>query len=213
MKEILEFKGRLIYTGWSNPWRLLTDEGEIDLWPLFDQFFLSLDGKPASQERGRDNYTLRVDEKSKSLFEYVPDEYILLKEIDGVGISNVFAYLDTILIWLTGRKVEIEIIDGERIEIRADKSEKVYGVSFREDTNSWPISRKVAKKICKIGKKDCCIFLSVGQNAVGQKGFFCMKFDTPFARILLDRFSKRKIHGRIGNCGFLGWEKQTASCL
>ena len=105
-----KLKGRLLYTGWFNlPWKLVTDDGEIDIWPIIDKFLTSLNGKRANHQEARDGYTLSADEASEFQFKYIPGEYALLEKPEGFGMSNVHVYLDTALGWLSGRLVEIEI--------------------------------------------------------------------------------------------------------
>jgi len=196
-----EFKGRLLYMGWFNkPWSLIMEGGEIDLWPVVDKFLVSLNSKHADHDQTRDSYTLSVDENSEFQFKYIPGECVLLEKPEGFGMSNVHAYLDGALGWLSGRLVEIEIEEGKRIKFMADKSEKVYGVYFTGEGNSCKILNGAEKTVCKIGQHDCCIFLSVGAD-----GFHCEKFSGSIARTLLDRLAKGNIHAsRIGSCEVLG---------
>ncbi len=203
-----KFKGRLQYMGWFNlPWKLMTDNGEIDLWPVIDKFFTSLNGKRAKHEQKCDGYTLTADENSEFQFKYVPGKHVLLKKSKGFGMSNVYAFFDDTLVWLSGRMVEIEIEDGKQIGFTADKSEEVFGVYFVGDGNSCEIPKGTEKTVCKIGQRDCCIFPSMGAD-----GFGCEKFSGPMARLLLDRLAKGNIHAsRIGNCEILGRkDKKTA---
>lgn len=196
-----KLKGRLLYMGWFNlPWKLVTDEGEIDLWPVIDKFLTSLNGKRASHKQTRDGYTLSADKSSEFQFKYVSGEYVLLKKPEGFGMSNVHAYLDTALGWLSGRLVETEIEDGKQVKFTADASEEVFGVYFVGDGNSCEVPRGAEKTICKAGQHDCCIFLSMGAG-----GFNCEKFSISMARMLLDRLAKGNIRAsRIGNCALLG---------
>ena len=199
-----KFKGRWLYMGWSNPpWRLVVDNGEIDLWPIIDKFLTSLNGKRADHKQERDGYTLAADKSSEFQFKYVPGEYILLEKPENIGVSNVHAYLDNALVWLSGRMVEIEIQDGKQIKFTADKSEKVFGVYF-VDGNSCEIPDGAEKTVCKIGQSDCCIFLLGTTN-----GFQCGKFGGSIARMLLDRLAKGEMRSsRIGNCAILGRKEQ-----
>lgn len=202
-----KLKGRLLYMGWFNlPWKLMTDDGEIDLWPVIDKFLTSLNGKRADHKEERDGYALAADESSEFQFKYVPGEYVLLEKPEGFGMSNVHAYLDTSLGWLSGRMVEIEIEDGKQIKFTADKSEGVYGVYFVGDGNSCEVPSGAEKAICKVGQHDCCIFLSVGAD-----GFNCEKFNSQLARMLLDRLAKGNIRAsRIGNCALVGRKEREA---
>ncbi len=204
-----KLKGRLLYTGWFNlPWKLATDDGEIDIWPIIDKFLASLNGKRANHQEARDGYTLFADEASEFQFKYIPGEYVLLEKPDDFGMSNVHARLDTALGWLSGRLVEIEIEDGKQVRFVADASEEVFGVYFT-DINSCEVPSGAEKTVCKAGQHDCCIFLSVGAG-----GFHCEKFNSPLARMLLDRLAKGTIRAsRIGNCAFLGRKKREAAAV
>jgi hypothetical protein len=198
-------EGRLLYMGWFNPpWKLVTDNGEIDLWPIIDKFLASLNGKRAKHDQKRDGYSLTADESSEFQFKYVPGKYVLLEKLKGFEMSNVHAYnvhayLDETLIWLSGRLVKIEVENGKQIKFIADKSEEVLGVYFFSDGNSCEVPKGVEQTVCKIGQPDCCIFLVVGGD-----GFSCEKFSGPTARVLLDRLAKGNIRAsRIGNCAIL----------
>lgn len=199
-----KLKGRLMFMGWFNlPWKLVTDKGEIDLWPVIDKFLTSLNGKRADHTHRLDGYTLAADESSEFLFTYIPGRCVLLEKLEGTGMSNVHAYLEEILGWLSGRMVEIEIEDGKQIKFAADKFESVHGVYFVGDGNSCGVPSGDEKTVCKVGQPDCCIFLSMG---VGTKGpsFQCEKFNGSIARILLDRLANGRIRARrIGNCALL----------
>ena len=200
-----KLKGRLLYMGWFNlPWKLVTDEGEIDLWPIIDRFLASLNGKRADHEQTRDGYTLSANESSKFQFKYVPGKYVLLEKSEGIGMSNVHAYFDTALGWLSGRLVKIEIEDGKQVKFSVDVSEEVFGVYFVGDGNSCEVPHGVEKTVCKVGQHDCCIFLSMGAG-----GFNCEKFNDPMAHMLLDRLAKGTMRAsRIGNCALLGQRKR-----
>lgn len=203
-----KLKGRLLYMGWFNrPWKLVMEGGaEIDLWPIIDKFLVSLNGKRANHERTRDGYTLSVDESSEFRLEYVTGQYVFLQKTESFGKSNVHAYLDDALGWLSGRLVKVEIENGKQIKFTADKSEKVFGVYFTEEGNSCKVSSDAVKTVCRVGQHDCCIFLSACAD-----GFHCEKFNSPLARMLLDRLAKGTIRAsRIGNCAILGRKKPEA---
>ncbi len=193
------------------PWKLVTDAGEIDLWPFIDEFFTSLNGKRTTRMKmdERCGYALAADKNSEFHFKYIPDEYVLLEKQKGFGGSNVHACLDEALVWLSGRMVEIEIENGKQIKFAADKSEKVYGVYFIEG-NACEVPEDAVKTVCKAGQHDRCIFLSAGSS-----GFLCQKFSGPTARMLLDRLAKRDpLRSRIGNCTILGRkERQKATTV
>lgn len=200
-----KLEGRLLYRGWFNlPWKLVTADGEIDLWPTIHEFLASLNGKRANHERTRDGYMLSVDESSEFRLEYATGQYVLLQKTESFGMSNVHAYLDDALGWLSGRLVKVEIENGKQIKFTADKSEKVFGVYFTGEGNSCKVSSNTVETVCKIGQHDCCIFLSAGAD-----GFHCEKFNSPLARMLLDRLAKGTIRAsRIGNCAILGRRKK-----
>lgn len=192
-------KGRLLYMGLSNrPWKLVTDFNETDLWPLVNVFLSSLNGKCADHKQEQDSYTLAANENSEFKFNYFSDRHAILQKTKGVGMSNVYAYLDDALIWLSGRMVEIEIENGKRIKFIADESEKVYGVYF-VNGNSCEIPDGAEKTVCKIGQRDCCIF-----PVAGAGGFQCTKLSSS-ARTFLDNLAKGRMRAsRIGNCTVLG---------
>lgn len=202
-------KGRLLYMGWFHrPWRLVTADGEIDLWPIIDRFLVSLNGKHAGHQRMHDGYVLSAEKTSRFQFVYVPGDSAVLENTGVFEWSNVHAYLDDVLVWLSGRMVEIEIEDGERVEIAADVSEGVYGVYFVGDGRACEVPSGAEQTVCKIGQHDCCIFVSMGAA-----GFHCEKFSGPLARMLLDRLAKGDIRAsRIGDCANLGRkERETAT--
>src|SRR3989338_6788240 len=98
-----KLKGRLLYTGWLNlPWRLVTNKGEVDLWPTIDKFLTSLNGKRADHKQERDGYALLANEDSAFTFNYSPGRYAILEKRGGFGLSNVHAYFDDSLTWLSG---------------------------------------------------------------------------------------------------------------
>lgn len=205
-----KLKGRLLYMGWFNlPWKLVMENGEVDLWPVIDKFLTSLNGQRASHDRELDGYTLLANESSEFQFKYVPGQYVLLEKPKGFGMSNVHAHLEDALGWLSGRMVEIEIEDGKQIKFTADKSEKVFGVYFVGGGNSCEVSRGVEQTVCRIGQRDCCIFLSASGD-----GFHCEKFNSPMARMLLDRLAKSNIRAsRIGSCALLGRKGREAAAV
>lgn len=196
-----KYKGKLLFMGWFNlPWKLMTDDSEVDLQPIVNKFFASLKGKRATHNQTSESYTLSADKSSEFQFQYIPDEYIVLKKPKGFGMSNVHAYLENALVWFSGRMVKIEIETGKRIKFMADESEDVFGVYFAGAGNSCEVPSGTEETICKIGQPDCCIFLSITSG-----GFSCEKFNGPLARMLLDRLAKGNIRAsRIGNCKILG---------
>jgi len=197
-----KFKGRLLYTGWFNlPWRLVMNDGEeIDILPVINDSLISLNGKRVSYQKTLDSYTLFADVASEFQFKYTPEEYAILLEKKSNGLFiNVKAYLDNVLVWLSGRLVEIEIEEDKQIKFFADASEQVFGVYFT-DNNSCKVPNGAENTICKAGQPDCCIFLSASSG-----GFHCEKFNSSIARALLDRLANGNINAsRIGNCAILG---------
>ena len=196
------WKGKLGYLGWFNlPWRLITEDGEIDLWPMVNDFFLSIGGKKISQDKTPESYTLEVNGLSDFQFEYIPGKSILMRKPKDFSVYNVLHFLDETLVWLSGRRVEVEIGNGKRMKFIADKSEEVFGV-YPSIGNSCEVPKGAEQTVCKLDHSDCCIFLSVDP-----KGFSCEKFNGPMARMLLDRFAKNEINpriSRIGSCKILG---------
>lgn len=203
-----KFQGRLLYMGWFNrPWKLVTAKGEIDLYPIINKFLISLNGKRAQHEQKGNSYVLEANLSSGFQFKYVPDEYVLLEKIEGFEMSNVHAYFESAIGWLSGRMVEIKIMDGKQIKFIADETETVHGVYFVGDGNSCEVEKGDEKTICKVGQSDCCLFLTVGSQ-----GFGCEKFSGSTARMLLDRLAKNEIRAnRIGSCALLGRKKQEAT--
>jgi len=197
---VQKLKGRLLYMGWFNlPWKLVTEKGDVDLWPIINKFLTSLSGKQAWHEETLDGYTLSEDASSEFRFTYVPGKYVLLEK-PGKGMSNVFAYLNTALCQLSGRQVQIEIEKGKQVKFTANPTEKVFGVYFTGDGNWCAVPRDSVESVCKPGQDDCCIFHVWGAN-----GPQCGKFDSFFARQVLDRLAKGATGARrIGNCALLG---------
>lgn len=189
------FSGRLNFFGWHiQPWTLKTEEGEIDLWPLFDAFFTRSKGVRASFEGEVDSFMLRVDENSNSLLEYHNAMVGLVKE---TGWSNVTYFIELKLMALNGRMVIIEV-DEDNINMKPEPTEQVFGVYFSVG-NMCLIPEDKVQDICKPEQeKESCAFLS----ATGD-GYMCQKFDTVMAGLILQRLSQGN-SGRIGNCAILG---------
>lgn len=142
------------------------------------------------------------DDNSDQIVEYkkmVKNILIILINADGsFGMSNIGAHLPDMLQRLNGMSVITTFTDNG-FEIKQDPSEEVYGLYYTRN-NCCKIPEEDVKRICKPGEKNCCIFLSIGSD-----GFECLKFDTPSARMILDRYSKGEIRAsRIGNCKILG---------
>ena len=198
-------QGRLLFTGWLNrPWRLVQNDGEIDLFPLLEDVLLAVAGHPAQHEHTRDSYLFEADQSSDFDLLYEADTNPILMKRDDFGMSNVGAYLGSALGWLNGRKVLVKI-GKQRFAIKADPTEDVHIVRFFGRGNSCRIQEGDEKSICKAGTTDTCIFLTFGPN-----GFECDKFNDPLARTLLGRHAKGTMRAsRIGNCGVNGREESS----
>ncbi len=196
------YKGRLVFMGWDNPWVLSTGNGDIDIRKPIDEILVRLDGQLAEHNNGKNFYSIWQDNNSKFRYSY---NAMCLNKVDEFGFSNVQAYLENGLVWLSGRLVEI-YAEGSSLKIVADPSEKVFGVYFTKD-NYCAVSDEDARGICKPGGTDCCVFLGMGAT-----GFQCLKFAGPTARMLLDRLAQDTIRAkRIGNCEVLGRKDQSTS--
>lgn len=196
---VQKLRGKLFYFGWFNhPWRLVAEEGEIDVWPAVDAFFSRIAGKRASHYEHQEGYGILTDQNSEYIFHYTPDGLVLLEKEKGIGGSNVHAYLDNTFLRLNGRTVEIEA-DESSLRVTADPSEKVFHVPLTHG-NSGKVSDKIAQDICKMGQGDAaCIFLTFS----GER-YFCEKFNDPLARASLDRLAQGTIQARrIGDCALL----------
>lgn len=202
----MKLEGRLMYMGWTKlPWTLETNDGEIDLWPVIEEFFVSINGKKAEHKRTKDSYVLFADENSEMEFTYISGQYVLLKSVDGIGMSNVNAHLNESLIWLSGRLIKVEFELGKRIKISADESEEVHGVYRIEGSNACEVCKGDERIVCKIGQPDCCIFLTMGVEGF----YYCEKFSGMLARELLYRLVHGDIRAtRIGNCKLLIRDKE-----
>ena len=205
MSEKKELKGRLYFLGWFiSPWKLVTEDlSEINLWPEVEGVLKSLNGKGADQYRNKDSYILVANKGAVFHLEYKPGESLALVKKNSFAFSNVQAYLEESLIWLSGRLVVAEF-EKHRLSISADPSENVFGVYFTGEGNSCKIPAGAEETVCKIGQgKDTCIFAAVSGG-----GFLCEKFSGSMARMMLDRFASGTMNsGRIGNCAVLGREK------
>jgi hypothetical protein len=184
-----EIKGRLLYTGAKPhfPWKIAESEYiEIHLLPAVDRFFTSLNGKLVRHELGRNSYTLVTNEMGMR-FEYT-----------GGLVASRSTHLNETLVWLSGRVVEVEIEDGKRIMLAADKSERVFGVRFTSGGNFCKVSNNDAQTVCRVGRQDKCVFLSESVD-----GFHCSKF-VPKAFTILEQLPKDNVRGaHIGSCALL----------
>lgn len=198
-------KGILTFISFWHPINLETKDGEIDLRVQIFELFEELNGKKTSMTCGMNNLTINADEESKYVMKFLRDTenggetiLMILDIPDDFGFSNIGAYLPNTLQRLNGMQVIVEV-DDKSISFNHDNNEKVHEIKY-SDNNSCHISNDDAKNICKIGQKDCCIFLTASGN-----GFNCEKFNSHMARIFLDRHAEGTMNAtRIGNCKIVG---------
>lgn len=203
-------KGKLTFISLWHPINLETEDSELDLRVQYFGLFRNLNGKKANMKYGMNDLTILADEDSEyeMVFEKSGDEIestdtdtigiILKKSGEGWGMSNIGAYLPDALQRLNGMQVIVEVKE-DSIAIRHDETEEVYEIKYTHN-NSCRIPDEDVKKICKIGKADCCIFCSVSGN-----GFLCQKFDGHMATHLLNRHAEGTMRAsRIGNCKIVG---------
>jgi hypothetical protein len=176
--------------------------GDIDLRDYYFELFKTLNGVKSKMDYSMNSIEISADENSDKVVKYENNEngiLILLNNADGsFGMSNIGAYLPDMLQRLNGMKV-IASITGNSIKITNDLKEKVFEIYYTRN-NCCKIPDDKIKTVCKIGEKDCCIFICAGSD-----GFECLKFDSPSARMLLDRYSKKDMRAsRIGNCKIVG---------
>ncbi len=193
-----QLKGKLKFISLFHPIML----GKIDLRQYYFKLFENLNGVKTKMNYSMNSIEIIADETSDKVVKYENDKdgiLILLNNSDGsFGMSNIGAYLPDMLQRLNGMKVIADITD-KGINITNDPKEKVLGIYYTRN-NCCKIPDDKIKTVCKIGEKDCCIFVSASSD-----GFECLKFDSPLARMLLDRYSKKDMRAnRIGNCKILG---------
>ncbi|MFH1990630.1 MAG: hypothetical protein ABIJ19_02125 [Patescibacteria group bacterium] len=202
--EIL--KGRLRFLGWGHkPW-LLSDENDqqIDIWPYFERVLTSLNGKSAKMEwigkKSLSGISFKLDKSSEFKVEFKVGVATAMVKKEGIGWSNIIAYVENALQAINGRQVIVKIRNNYSFFIEADPTEKVFGLYYTHN-NSCSIPNHEAMEICQIGKGvHSCIFASVTGD-----GFECQKFDSPMARMILDRMARSMISARrIGSCAILG---------
>jgi hypothetical protein len=191
-------KGKLKFISLFEPIMI----GNVDLRDYYFKLFEKLNGVKTKMDYSMNSIEIVADENSDKVVKYENDGngiLILLNNADGsFGMSNIGAYLPDILQRLNGMKVIANITD-IGIKITNDPKEKVFEIYYTRN-NCCKIPDDKIKTVCKIGEKDCCIFISAGSD-----GFECLKFDSPSARMLLDRYSKKDIRAsRIGNCKIVG---------
>lgn len=194
-------KGKLEFISFWHPIKLITNDGELDLRTEYFRVFTNLNGKKTSMKEGMNDITIYADENSEYQMEFEKNDtiFMMLDKINGLGWSNINAYLPDMLQRLNSMQVIVEI-DDAHIGICHDENEKVFELKYTGDGNSCKIPDDKVKEICKIGETDCCIFCAVGRD-----GFSCEKFNSYMSRILLDRHSKGEMRAsRIGNCKIIG---------
>lgn len=198
-------KGKLEFISFWNPIKLETENGIVDLREAYFQVFNSLNGKKCSMDGKMNSLKILADETSDRVMKFErnekEDSILMLLEIPepGWGMSNLGAYVPSMLERLNGMQVIVEY-DNESISIKHDETEEVFEIKYTGGGNSCKVSDDKVKEICKPGTENACIFLSAGPD-----GFECQKFNSPMARILLDRYSNKTMRAsRIGNCKIIG---------
>lgn len=194
-------QGKLEFISLWDKIKLTNETGEIDLRDCYFKLFEQLNGKKTRMEQDKNSIDFIADETADRVINYLNDGErigISLESEDKVSWSNIGAYLACTLQTLNGRDVIVRV-DETGIKISNSPNEKVMGLYYT-DGNTCKIPDDKVKEVCKIGTNDCCIFCSAGA-----KGFSCLKFDTPSARMLLYRYSKKEMNAsRIGDCAILG---------
>lgn len=190
-----ELNGRLQYEG--NAWKLVKYIGEIDLSPIINEFAMSLNNKRVKEKMWPDCYTLEADEDSSFQIKHFPGKYVLLGRDSSAKIQDL---LYKALLSLSGRMVKMELENGKKIRLVADKAEKVFGVYFVSG-NSCEVPNGAEQTICEIGQSTRCIFLRTSAC-----GCYCEKFNWLIASVLLSMLANDEIrkNSRIGNCELLG---------
>lgn len=193
-----QLKGKLEFISLFKPIMI----GETDLREYLFNFFENLNGKKSKMIYSMNSFGIVLDENSDQVIEYKKADdslLIILVNADGsFGMSNIVAHLPDMLQRLNGMNVIASITD-DKFDITDDPEEEVFGLYYTRN-NCCKISDDNVKKVCKVGEKDCCIFVSTSSE-----GFECLKFDSHTAGMLLDRHSKNEMNAtRIGNCKILG---------
>jgi len=193
--------GKLEFISLIHSIKLINENSIIDLREYFFDIFSKLNDKKSKMEYTKDSIEFLIDDTSEYILKYENDNkglLILMQKIEGFGWSNVIYYLSSILEKLNGRQIIVNLNEYS-IKIEPDNKENVYGLYYTNN-NSCKIDDNKVKETCKPNTNDCCIFLTVSND-----GFTCEKFNSPIARMLLDRYDKKQIRAnRIGNCKILG---------
>jgi hypothetical protein len=197
----IEFTGKLVFHGWDAPWLVFGDTGANDLSPAFWELAERLKGEPTTLSYDLGMIRLGADPVSDFdlLFEEIGGG-IIVKKRDGLGFSNVAAYLEWAMQAMNARDV-IAIVSDEAIVLTAVDPPGTFGVYYKGEGNQAEIPPGAERTVCKIGDgKETCIFLTCGPD-----GFRCGKFCGPTHRLLLHRhFNGEMQAGRIGGCRILG---------
>lgn len=191
--------GTLDYHGESsNHWKV----SGLDLQAVLFDFFRRMNGQRVTLDDGLRQWRMFRDEGSRHVlhFEQGPDVLgILLKISPGFGFSgfsNARVFLEYSLQAMNGRSINVSVNENELSIVPVDT---VFEVQYT-DGNDCAVSDANAKRVCKPGTTDCCIFLTMSP-----KGWMCSKFDGSSARHLLDRLHHKTINAtRIGNCTCTG---------
>lgn len=198
-----KLKGRLFFTTWAVlSWKLVTNDGEIDLYPIVNHLLESLNlCRVERPEQMVDSFELLVNKDSKFTLRYTPMKVLCLEYLseDTALDVQISAEMRIMLSRLSGRLVDLEIEDGRRMRIAPDISELVLHVSYACGSNGCEIPSGASETVCRKGKPDRCIFFNDGE---------CRKFDTQIAHDMLSHFAEgtrfaKGIVGRIGNCALL----------
>lgn len=197
--------GRLVWSGsWRvRPWILERKNGTtVDLYPLIDDCFKKIQGKPSSQKMDAHSYTFKVDDNSEDMLEYESDGLVVLKLRKGFGLTNIRSFMSRSLTWLSGRNVVVTIRN-DGFSIEADKLEAVQGIKLiPRSENSGRIPKGKEHTLCKVGTKECCIF-AIGTSS----GMVCEKFSY-IGQDMLDKLRKRELRAtRVGSCYLAGKER------
>ena len=198
----MDLKGKLEFISLFQTIKLTQKDGSvIDLRePLFN-LLERLNGCNATMETKINSFELGFDENSDKHIDYKNDGEnisIIINTKDNSSWSNIGAYLPNTLQSLNGREILIDL-SNDFIKITNNPDEDVFGVYYTHN-NSCHVDFDNVTKICEVGTSNTCIFLCAGSD-----GFSCEKFNSPTARLLLDRHYKGTMNAtRIGNCAILG---------
>lgn len=193
-------KGILRFKDWQT-YLLETETRPVELSSIIDihQFLASVHGKRGKLEKAPDSFMLRVDPREEySVFTCRPGKHPLIVTFS--GWITILPPFYTALNELLGRRVTVDVEMGEYLKVAADPSEQTFGVYFKKNGNSCELPKGAEQVVCRVNRRNGCIFLSVGAD-----GFACEKFNSPVAHEMLMRLSNSQTNSRgIGNCSLLG---------